>query len=339
MTSKTRWIVAIIILFPLSFLSLPITEAQNDETIVLEIINLHLLKNETYSRPVTLVPYAPHDLAYQVSQVNTTIEKALVIIELSSDMGSTGLSVYHDTLTRNRSYTPQTSDFQLSIINMGYIEIHINFTITQTGAPITAFYSPEDVMSEVIIPSVIIVVIPLIIAIFSIILYRRLKLNEIIEGKANVNAKIVVYSMMALAFLSPQYSFISSNAYDSLEFEISGGFWRFYSNVTPPIMFGFLGDPITTFSSLIFCYVIYRCYQAKSTRKSAVIVGLLSLIWQITPATLSLIFYPTDPLSPFIFFFVPIPFLFVIGLTLLFLLSPPEPPKAWDEGVKHTNEE
>jgi hypothetical protein len=334
MASKTGWIVAVI--FLLSFLTLPITEAQKDETIILEIINLRLLKNETYSRPVTLVPYAPHDLAYQVNQVNTTIEEALVIIELSSDMGSTGLSVYHDTLTRNRSYTPRTSDFQLSFINMGYIEIYINFTITQTGEPTTAFYSPADIVSEVIIPSAIIVVIPMIIPIVIITLYRRLRFSDIVEGKMNINAKLVAYAMAGVTLLSPQYFYAQSSVFDPLEFSISGAFWRFWSNVNPPIMFGFLGDITTTFLLLLFCYVIYRCYQARSTRKHAIIVGLLSLVMPIYYGIQSIIYFLS---SPFFSIHGPIPFALVLGLTILFLLPPPKPPKAWDEGLEPINEE
>ena len=331
------WVlIPIIVLIVL--LSTPTIEAQDDDSIVFEITNLYLPKNETYSQHVSLVPYAPHNLEFEVSHVNTSISNTLATIWLHSDKGSIGLYVYHHTSHRNSSYTPRTSDFTLDIENKGYVDIFINFTITQTGDQITAFYEPEDVKSEVIIPVVGFVILPIIIPIIIIALYRRLRFSNVTIDKLTKNAKLIAYGMIGVTLLSPQNFYIYSDNYDPLILEISGSIWRYWSNRIPSVMFGFMGDPIATFLGFVFSYGIYRCYQAKCTRKRAVIVGLLSLIWQFFPVILNLIFYPIDPSSPFLDFYGPIPSFFVLGATLLFLLPPPEPPKTWDEELEYIYE-
>jgi hypothetical protein len=337
---KIAWFFTVVLL--LSFLTIPMAESQNEDNTVLEIINLYLPKNETHDRPVTLVSYAPHELDYQVSPVNVTVSEALARIRLDSDEGSITLIVYHNTLHHNTSFTPRTSNFNLNIENEGYVDISINFTITQIGDPITAFYSKEDVTSKVLIPSIIIIIIPLIIPLVGIAIYRRLKLNDIVAGKLNINPNIIALVMTGSALLSPRSFHIDSDVWDPLEFEVSSVFWRFHSNVNPPFRFYFPRTDYygltTTFLSLMFCFVIYRCYQARNTRKHAIIVGLLSLILPLYFGILSIIHLLSSS-SPFFSIYGPIPFLLLIGLILLFLFPPPKPPKAWDDGLEPTNEE
>jgi hypothetical protein len=193
-----------------------------------------------------------------------------------------------------------------------------------------------DLVYEVIIPSAIIVVIPMVIPIIIIGVYRRLRFSDIVAGKLNINAKYIAYAMVGVTLLSPQHFYAQSSAFNPLEFAISGAFWRFWSTVNPPLMFGFLGDAMTTFLLLLFSYEIYRCYQARSTRKRAIIIGLLSLIMPIYLGIQSIIYFLP---SPFFFVHGPIPFTLVLGIAILFLLPPPELPKTWDEGMEQVHEE
>jgi hypothetical protein len=315
------------------------SEAQDDEQVILEINNMFLPKNGSYSRPVTLVLYAPHDIECQAMPINATSIGGFVIFNLHSDTGRAREGVWDGHLYNSRSYTPRASNHQLDITNECEVDVYVNYTITQTGPRVTAFYTPEDVVSQLIVPIIFIVVVPIAISIFSIALYRKLRFKDIAMGETRMNPKHVLYVMIGIALLSPQDFDAHSGVGDPLRFIVDSTFWRFTSNVRGYLTFTpfYIGDYVSFFLGLLFSYMIYRCYQARNTRKQALFVGLLMFIWDIIPTIQHLIFILSNPSSPIITIFGPIPMLFIVGTALLFLLPPPEPPKTWDDDVEKHN--
>jgi hypothetical protein len=317
----------------------PSIDAQDDEQVILEIINMFLPENRNYSKSVTLVLYAPHDIECQVIPINATSIGGFVIFNLHSDTGRAREAVWDGHLYNSRSYTPRASNHHLDITNECEVDVYVNYTITQTGTPVTAFYTLEDVVSELIVPVVVLVIAPIVISVISIALYRKFRFKDIAMGETRMNPKHVFYGMIGIALLSPQDFEAHSGVSDPLRFIVDSTFWRFTSNVRPYLTFApfFVIDYISLFLGLLLSYMIYRCYQARNTRKQALFVGLLMFIWDIIPTIQHFIFILSNPSSPFITFFGPIPMLFIIGTVLLFLLPPPEPPKTWDEDVEKHN--
>jgi hypothetical protein len=334
-----KWWQLISIMLLAVILVSPSIEAQDDEQVILEINNMFLPKNGSYSRPVTLVLYAPHDIECQAIPINATSIGGFVIFNLHSDTGRARQVVYDGRLYTNRSYTPRASNHQLDITNECEVDVYVNYTITQTGPRVTAFYTPEDIVSQLIVPTIVIVVVPIAISIFSIALYRKLRFKDIAMGKTRMNPKHVLYVMIGIALLSPQDFDAHSSVGDPLRFSLLSTFWLYMSNMQPNLIFApfYIGDYVSFFLGLLFSYMIYRCYQARNTRKQALLVGLLMFIWDIIPSIQHFIFILSNPSSPFVTFFGPIPMLFIVGTALLFLLPPPEPPKTWDEDVEKHN--
>jgi hypothetical protein len=330
-----KWLQLVPIIILLVMVVPTSTEAQDEEQIVLEIINLYLPKNDEYSRSVTLIPYAQYDLECQAIPINATSIGGFVTFNLHSEKHRAREGVWDGHLHNNRSYIPRTYDYQLDITNECEADVYVNYTLTQTGPPVTAFYTPEDVVSQLIVPMVVIVVIPTVSSIISIILYRKLRFKDIAMGKTRMNPKHVLYAMIGIALLSPQNFDVYSGISSPLEFSLLSTFWRYTSDVRPYLTFVsfYVWGYVPFFLGLLFIFLIYRCYQARTTRKQALFVGLLRFIWDIIPPIRSYIFILSNPSSPFVSFGGPIPMLFIIGIALLFLLPPPEPPKTWDDEI------
>jgi hypothetical protein len=148
----------------------------------------------------------------------------------------------------------------------------------------------------------------------------------------NLRACIVVVTMGIVALVSP---YMFSYTFDYFEgiyvIELLSPIWIHYSNVFPTIIFHptlLFNNPINTLLRFWFVFAMYRCYMEKSSRRRVVYVGLLGELWQTSIMAFNLIIW-RSPI--FQLLFVPIPLLLLVGMVILFLIKPPEPPGLWEE--------
>ncbi|MHA2135452.1 MAG: hypothetical protein ACW99J_16450 [Candidatus Thorarchaeota archaeon] len=140
MMHHTTMNIPVVVLLLLTAMSLqPSVIALEDEVVVLRIINRHVFMNQTYRRPVVLMPYSPHSIESEIHPLFPTISDTILIVELDSEMNG-GIGFLHDGADRhhNTTFTPSTTDYEIEVTNTGYVdEIVFNLTITQTGFPST----------------------------------------------------------------------------------------------------------------------------------------------------------------------------------------------------------
>ena len=123
-----KWWQLVSIMLLIVILVSPSIDAQDDEQVVLEIINLYLPRNDEYSRPVTLETYAPHNIECQAMPVNATSIGGFVVFNLHSEEGRARYGVWDGHLLTNRSFTPRTSNYQLDITNECEVDVYVNQT-------------------------------------------------------------------------------------------------------------------------------------------------------------------------------------------------------------------
>jgi hypothetical protein len=320
------WLIVILffILLPTATLQFKFYE---DKKIIFKKDNFFLPKNENYRKNLFLQPYALHEIQYQVQPSNISTLNPLVIISLTSNLGSIIIRIFNNSLSFNESYTPRTSNYRLEIKNEGYTDINMNFTITQIGEPITSFYKPEAIVAEIIIPIILLLYLSILIPISMIAIFRRKHLGK----RGCLKPNHVAYLMATLTLILPQHFIITSNNINPLALEISGAFWRYYSYLNPPILVGIFGDQLTLIIRILFCYGIYQYYQRKATKRHILAIGAISLSWGIIPILLRFFFPPWDPFSPYFEFYGPLPILLILGIALVCLIPPPKLSRRWND--------
>ena len=154
-----------------------------------------------------------------------------------------------------------------------------------------------------------------------------------------LNSKTAGLFMFLSALLAPYILYINSNPYDSIAVQIHGMIWVFQSNSIPPVMFLPLGFFTMWYSCIPlillrswFAFEIYRCYNMQVTRKHPLIVGLITELVIAIPVLLTCSLNIENLVPPFISFSMPLPILFLVGVSILFITPPPSPLKtAWQE--------
>lgn len=326
---------ALLLLFSVSFLNAPIAQAQGMNDVVWEVNDLHLSKNETYTDSVSLEPYAPHRIEYHVREVNTTVEEPLLVIELNSDKGSTTMRVFHDSLQRNSSYTPRTSNYQLQISNRGYVDTILNLTINQTGEPVPP--TTIDIEHNIVPPLVLATLIPMVAGLSGILFYRSILLADSQEREQGQklwpDPRILACAITLFVFISPHEFWILPDLFEPNQFYILAPIWLYQPNTIPPVMFGFFGDvmgQIVTLLGLLFAYTICGYYKGKRTREEVLLIGILR---PVSHYVVDILYQALFWSSPFTLRSSPLPIVFIIGAAAVFLLPKPSESEIWDPSM------
>jgi hypothetical protein len=311
--------------------------AEEGQEIIWEKRNWYIPRNATYSTPLLLEPYAPHEISYQIGAVNTSIIEPLITIELISDEGSFEMRVFYDTLNRSSSYTTRTSQYQLRVENKGHVDTILNLTIRQTGEPIPPTTTLPNLTQSIVLPLVLLSSLSLIIAISGIYMYKfrleRYSNPDLAKRSTITNSRFAAFYVALLVLLVPQTFFLIPNLWEPLVFIVVGALWRYAPSANPSFTFGFAGEQFAVLLGLIFSYEIYRYYEGRTNRTEVVFIGLLRPIWNCLHAILTQSMMIDVPSAHFVLKSGPIPIVLLAGLAMIYLLPPPRDPQIWEANI------
>jgi len=155
-------------------------------------------------------------------------------------------------------------------------------------------------------------------------------------------AMIISGIALAIALLAPVGMTLIEHPYGEFAAHLSGVLWTiFIGNVipigegggmVPPTVnpsAGLLGLPLIALR-LLFVYQLYRAYISKTSRSSALIVGVLSELYLVFVNLPSyLVSIATGSIGGL---FIPFPFLLLVGGLILWLVPPFVPSTPWQSG-------
>lgn len=147
----------------------------------------------------------------------------------------------------------------------------------------------------------------------------------------SLKPKIVAGILMVVAVVAP-YFFFASSFLGEIRLEIHAVAWqamlfsdimRIHSDINATLA-SFVFLPLR----LIFAYEVYQCYQARASRKRAILAGVISELQVIVIYAFAT---AGSPIVPYASMSAPIPLLLLIGLVFLYAMPPPLPSQQWVE--------
>jgi len=303
-----------------------------EETIVLEIINIELSSNEIVLRSVTLVSLAPHTVSTSIIVNDSTITESIVTIRMMEDgHNRRSFRLSGDEPSKVEEWTPLSEHYIVNITSTGLVEqVRFNLTIIQTSEPGLPVFDPDfDPLWDMYIPALLASLLPMLGFCIVVVLYKKRLQNKDTgsEHGIMVPARRIAEVLAVMAILCPAYFIISSDYYDGRVFVTINSmihYLSYWSSSTVPWRLGFQLD-ILLMLRFVFIWQIYKYYQGDTSKRTTFISGLVAE----GPIILMSIYRLVIGLVQINLFIVPLPVFLLVGIILLLMLQPSEKIKDW----------
>lgn len=148
--------------------------SQTEHDAILNIVNLRLELDETWSDDVYLTRYAPHNITSSIYPTDPIIEETIVYVSLLSDENSIIISHRGDSPWQEGEFLPMTELYTVEVKNNGQLEeVFVNVSIVQTGPAETPTPIESNWLTGAVILVLFVTVVPLVVLALSIAYYRK----------------------------------------------------------------------------------------------------------------------------------------------------------------------
>lgn len=299
-------------------------------TVVLEITNMELDSNEFVLHPVTLEALATHEISASINANDSTITGSIVIIRMMED-GHNRKSFWFsgNEPSKIEEWTPLSEHYIVNITSTDLMEqVRVNLTITQVGEPGYAEFDPDfDPLLDLFIPVLLVSLLPLGSIYLVLVLYKKRFREGTPESK---EVKMISAILGLFAVLCPAYFTISSSYFDgevSVSINSMFHFFIYLSSTTTPWSIFFTFEIFLLFR-FVYVWQLYKYYQGDTSRKNAVLAGLVAEMPILLMAGYRILIGLGGP-QQINLFIVPLPVFLIVGIILLLMLPPSETVKDW----------